>query len=99
MSELGISRAIEKSKEQGWSEVREGASSSGGHDDSVIWEELKATYPRFFRDNLDVKLGRLIADGGQAHIYEATLDNYPGWEIVVKVFKTEGFCLTDLKRQ
>jgi serine/threonine protein kinase len=105
MSEVQIRDAIETSKVQGWSELRDGgpqgATASGrAEDDARAWEELKKRDPRVFRDfpEGDLKLGRMIAEGGQAQIFEASLDG-DDERLVAKVFKREAFSLADLQRQ
>ncbi|KAG0603686.1 hypothetical protein M758_10G113200 [Ceratodon purpureus] len=111
MSEEEIQASIETSKVQGWSELKQrsddGAAPSGhAQENRVIWEQLKKQYPGSFRDFDEdgiLKLGRRIAEGGQAHIYEATTHylkgDLPDYDCVVKVFKLEGFSLADLQRQ
>jgi serine/threonine protein kinase len=103
-NEMQFSEAIETSKAQGWSELRdggqEGASASGHADDARAWEELKKSYPCTFRDfpELELKFGRKIAEGGQAQIFEASFRGAKS-PYVAKVFKREGFSLADLQRQ
>jgi hypothetical protein len=123
MSEVQIAAAIAKSEQQGWSEVAQGAGDGAGStscglsvDDQVLWEELKRRHHDFFRDvdEDDVKLGRVIAEGGQALIYEADMEEADMVEpsmveahiearrrrkFVAKVYKSEGFSLADLQRQ
>jgi serine/threonine protein kinase len=108
MSKGQIAAAIAKSEQQGWSEVVNGAgdgagsTSSGlGVDDQVLWEQLKRREDGFFRDidEDDVKLGRAIAEGGQALIYEADIEGRSSLKYVAKVYKSEGFSLADLQRQ
>jgi serine/threonine protein kinase len=103
--EMQIRDAIETSKVQGWSELRDGgpqgATASGrAEDDARAWEELKKRDPRTFRDleEGDLKLGRMIAEGGQAQIFEASLRGCDQ-RLVAKVFKREAFSLADLQRQ
>ena len=70
-SEEEIRTAIEKSKEQGWSELKE-QGCGHGEENRVVWEELKREHPKSFGDvGEHVELGRKIAEGGQAQIYEA----------------------------
>ncbi|KAG0557509.1 hypothetical protein KC19_11G136300 [Ceratodon purpureus] len=111
--EYKTARIIEKSREQGWSELKDGChdnavGSSHDQDTQVIWSELKRWYPRTFQDMGErVELGQLIAEGGQAHIYEAKLQGViHEWEkqynykkCVAKVYKMQGFSLADLQRQ
>ncbi|KAG0504383.1 hypothetical protein KC19_N038200 [Ceratodon purpureus] len=111
MSEEQIQAAIETSKVQGWSELKQrsddGVAPSGhAQENRVIWEQLKEQDPRVFRDfgeDMSLKLGQRIAEGGQAHIYEATIHylkgDSPDYDCVAKVFKMEGFSLADLQRQ
>lgn len=104
MSESEISDAIENSREHGWSELRDKGGDVGTAIDSLqlnalIWAELREENPYFFIDfqEGELKLGRLIAEGGQAQVFECTWgDNN---QFVAKVFKLEGFSLLDLKRQ
>jgi serine/threonine protein kinase len=103
MSEVQIRDAIETSKVQGWSELRDGgpqgATASGrAEDDARVWKELKRRYPRTFMDFPEgiLKLGRMIAEGGQAQIFEASVHGDP---CIAKVFKREAFSLADLQRQ
>jgi serine/threonine protein kinase len=110
--EAKTARMIEKTREQGWSELTDrghNAVGSCGHDQATraIWEELKRWYPRRFRDDVEVELGRLIGEGGQAQIYEAKVKGdiyeletqYDRMKCVAKVYKMEGFSLADLQRQ
>ena len=109
MSEEEIAAAIEMSRVQGWSELKDGgqdgaAISSQADTDAAIWEELKRNYPGVFWDLCEgeLQLGRVIAEGGQATIYEArwgadSSDICNRW--VAKVFKMEGFSLRDLQHQ
>lgn len=53
--------------------------------------------PGFFQDMDDLVLGRLLAEGAQAYIYEACYAGGKGY--VAKVFKMEGFSLEDLLKQ
>ncbi|KAG0554999.1 hypothetical protein KC19_12G136000 [Ceratodon purpureus] len=112
MDEVQIAADIQKSREQGWSEVadrvREGAvGASGGlsEENLLLWEELKEQDPHLFKDMGEdrLKLGQVIAEGGQAHIYDASvyLEEEKRWSVgfVAKVFKMEGFSLTELHRQ
>ena len=95
-SEEEIRTAIEKSKEQGWSELKE---QGCGHDkeNRLVWEQLKRERPLFFVDYGErVELGRKIAEGGQAQIYEARFDGQE--KFVSKVYKAEGFSLAALLR-
>jgi hypothetical protein len=101
--EMQIRDAIETSKVQGWSELRDGgpqgATASGrAEDDARVWKELKRRYPRTFMDFPEgiLKLGRMIAEGGQAQIFEASVHGDP---CIAKVFKREAFSLADLQRQ
>ncbi|KAG0558356.1 hypothetical protein KC19_10G022200 [Ceratodon purpureus] len=81
MSEEEITAAIEVSRVQGWSELKDGcqdgvALSCHGDSDAAIWEELKRSHPSVFvdfREGGELQLGRVIAEGGQATIYEARL--------------------------
>ncbi|KAG0599268.1 hypothetical protein M758_12G139200 [Ceratodon purpureus] len=116
MDEVQIAADIQKSREQGWSEVADrvrelgavGASGASGglsEEDLLLWEELKKQNPRLFKDMGEdrLKLGQVIAEGGQAHIYDASvyLEEAKSWRegYVAKVFKMEGFSLTELHRQ
>ncbi|KAG0557743.1 hypothetical protein KC19_11G153900 [Ceratodon purpureus] len=116
MSEQQISSLIDASREQGtWSELthdgpRDGqaveASSSHGDADAAIWEELKRSHPHVFVDcrEIELQVGRVIAEGGQATIYEANWKEQiicasEPFAYVAKVFKMEGFSLADLQRQ
>ena len=97
-SEEEIRTAIEKSKEQGWSELKE-QGCGHGEEDRVVWEQLKRTHPFTFNDAGErVELGRVIAEGGQAQIYEARLSFRDEYWLVAKVFKAEGFSLAELRR-
>jgi hypothetical protein len=78
MNEEQTRAAIEKSREQGWSELKEGAQAatvvqSLSAQDGLIWEEMKRRDPCIFKENVELELGRLIAEGGQAHIYKAQI--------------------------
>ncbi|KAG0558399.1 hypothetical protein KC19_10G025400 [Ceratodon purpureus] len=110
MSEQQISSLIETSREQGtWSELkhdgpRHDGSSTLAHSDAAIWEELKRSHPRVFQDFHKgwLQLGQVIAEGSQATIYQAKMhweNKHSSDQLVVKVFKMEGFSLADLQRQ
>jgi hypothetical protein len=101
--EYVTARMIEKSREQGWSELKDSeaqvAGSPHGHDNLAIWEELKRWDPRVITDywNVRLKLGRLIAEGGQAQVFEASMHGIDKY--AAKVYKMEGFSLADLQHQ
>ncbi|KAG0585864.1 hypothetical protein KC19_2G045300 [Ceratodon purpureus] len=63
------------------------------------FEQLMLKSPFFvdFGGRLDV--GRKIAEGGQAGIYEALFDGHVQKNYVLKVFETAGSSLADLQRQ
>lgn len=100
---------IEASKDH-WSELqpRSGDEPLGEERERVpltsfdIVQSLWRQYPQsgnFFKhDHSDLfKLGKKIAEGGQAEIFEAQLDNLPG-KFVMKIFK-EGSAVKDLQKQ
>ncbi|KAG0602566.1 hypothetical protein M758_10G023700 [Ceratodon purpureus] len=107
MSEQQISSLIDASRKQGtWSQLkydgpRHDGSSTLAHSDAAIWEELKRSHPDVFMDfrEGELQLGRVIAEGGQATIYQAKTQWDDEWDKVVKVFKMDGFSLADLQRQ
>ncbi|KAG0559608.1 hypothetical protein KC19_10G118000 [Ceratodon purpureus] len=111
MSEEQIQAAIETSEVQGWSELKQrsddgAAPSEHAQENRVIWEQLKEQDPRVFKgfgEGRILKLGQRIAEGGQAHIYEATIHDLkgdlPDYNCVAKVFKMEGFSLAYLQRE
>ncbi|KAG0602570.1 hypothetical protein M758_10G024100 [Ceratodon purpureus] len=107
MSEQQISSLIDASREQGtWSQLkhdgpRHDGSSTLAHSDAAVWEQLQRSHPDVFQDFHEgsLQLGRVIAEGGQATIYQAKWKWEKKWDSVVKVFKDEGFSLADLQRQ
>lgn len=94
---------IERSKDH-WSELDPAYSTDSAKTNRVVFEDLKKhpEWGTFFKDfGKKLVLGRKIAEGGQAEIYEAALHGEDGtiddgW--VLKVFK-EGSFLRDLQNQ
>lgn len=107
-SEVQIASAIAESKQQGWSELARAAGDGAGStscglsvDDLLLWQQLKEGDRSSFADIGDrLVLGRVIAEGGQAIIYEADTSyfRFDDVRLVTKVYKLDGFSLADLQR-
>ncbi|KAG0584571.1 hypothetical protein KC19_3G218800 [Ceratodon purpureus] len=94
---------IESSKDS-WSEVRDVRCEAPGITDRELFANLRQhpEWGRIFKNPDRVILGRKIAEGGQAEIYEGlqrtSMEEAPTKEVVVKVFK-KGYSLAALKSQ
>lgn len=93
---------IQSSKDH-WSELTSlDATNEGRHSNSEVFQKLRKEWGDFFYDYGDrLKVGRKIAEGAQADIFEAEIE-YPNGnkvEYVLKVFKPEGCSLQDLQKQ